>query len=217
MSKRSATTPRKRGSTFAVLASILVLLGAGGVMIYLGLQPGEPEPAPLPSAFTASPVPRVSIDAAAAKELPPNSLSIPDLGVQAPLLPGEVVTQDGERTLDIPGDPAKLTRYAGGAKPCSSEGTVLVAGHVSSYGVHGALWSLSEIEANAPVAMTCDDGTITTWQVVSVDVTPKAALPQDIFTESGPLRAVLVTCGGPVLADGHYRDNVIVELAPVEA
>lgn len=212
-----ATTGRKRrGGAIAAILGVVVLLAAGGTMIYLGLQPTAPEPAPLPTAFTASPKAQVSVDATA-KELPADTLSIPDLGVQAPLLPGEVITKDGGRTLDIPGDPAKLTLYAGGAEPCASEGTVLVAGHVSSYGVHGALWSLSKIEANAPVIMTCADGTATTWQAVSVDVTAKAALPQDIFTDTGPKRAVLVTCGGPVMADGHYRDNVIVELAPVDS
>lgn len=195
---------------------MILLLGAGGTLIYLGLQPGEPEPAPLPTSFTAEPNPDLELDPAALEDLPADTLAIPDLDIEAPLLPGDIVTLDAGRTLVIPSDPAKLTIYSGGAEPCDKKGTVMVAGHVSSYGVHGALWSLSKIQPNAPVVMTCSDGTVTTWQAVSVDATPKSALPQDIFTNKGPLRAVIVTCGGPVMADGHYRDNVVVELVKVD-
>lgn len=74
-----ATTGRKRrGGAIAAILGVVVLLAAGGTMIYLGLQPTAPEPAPLPTAFTASPKAQVSVDATA-KELPADTLSIPDL------------------------------------------------------------------------------------------------------------------------------------------
>ena len=56
---------------------------------------------------------------------------------------------------------------------------------------------------------------MTVWSAVQAAEMPKDELPTDIFNASGERRLVVVTCGGPVMANGHYRDNVIVSFAPV--
>lgn len=190
----------------------------------LGLMPVEPEAAPLPSPFSvrpdAPPVPTAPASDPETATVAANELAIPSLGVRAPMLEGSIVEGPQGRSLSIPGDPAALTLYEGGATPCDTAGTVLIAGHVSSHGVHGALWSLAQIAPRARVEIGCADGTRTTWEATAVMIVGKDELPQDIFTRQGDLRALIVTCGGPVMPDGHYRDNVLVELVrswpPVE-
>jgi hypothetical protein len=108
----------------------------------------------------------------------------------------------------IPDDPAQVTLYQDGGNPCGTQGTVLLAGHVASKGVHGALWPLAGIRPNAEAWVTCDDGTPTRWRAVSADITDKADLPQDLFDVTGEHSLVIVTCGGDV-TDGHYVQNVI--------
>jgi hypothetical protein len=190
--------------------------GTGAYMIQLGMNP-LPEPAPLPEPFI---VVAGSVedrpDPVEAPAMERSMLAIPSLGVSAAMIPGTIVGEGTDRTLQIPPDPARLTVFREGASPCDSNGTVLVAGHVSSSGVHGALWPLAGIRPLAAVYMSCEDGTRTQWEVVAVFVTPKGELSQDIFTSEGRLRAEIVTCGGPVMPDGHYRDNVRVELRRVQ-
>lgn len=208
--RRANLDRRERRGRWAAVLGIMLLV-AGACLIGYGMVPAAPESAPLPVPFVAGPDDHRDAhrDAPAMKS---NTLAIPSLDISAPMTAGAVVGDAQHRTLQIPSDPARLTLFSEGATPCDTEGTVLVAGHVSSYGVHGALWPLSQIRPHAAVYMTCEDGTRTEWDVVAVYVTPKADLPQDIFTSTGRLRAVIVTCGGPVMADGHYRDNVRVEL-----
>ncbi|WP_051209360.1 class F sortase [Propionicicella superfundia] len=210
---------RRRLIDAAIGAIIVVLVAAGGWLTFRAFVP-ESQDAPVPVPFTADPGPVVGTsdpDGTTSRpaELGAGRLLIPSLGVEAPLTPGAVIGSGTGRELTIPADPSRVTVYDEGADVCAGAGTVLVAGHVSSKGVYGALWPLSDIGPNAAVFMTCGDGTLTAWKVEAVRLTTKAELPQDIFTDSGPLRAVIVTCGGPVI-DGRYRDNVIVELTPTE-
>jgi hypothetical protein len=203
-----------------LIAVIAVLALALGVTVYSLLVPDAVD-APLPASFSVTdgsgdqPVIAAEVPEEA-RSLGPDRLLIPSLGIKAPLASGSIVAVANGRTLEIPRDPAKLTVFDGGAQPCATEGTVLIAGHVAYNGVRGALWPLARIKPDAVVYLTCADGTLTAWRAVSAERTQKSDLPQDIFTNAGPLKAVLVTCGGPVLSDHHYRDNVLVTLEPVE-
>jgi hypothetical protein len=205
---------RERRSGFAsrlMLVIALFALIAGCGLVAWGFVPRAAEAAPLPTPFVAG-EPTTGVDATQADGLAPNRLRIPSLTIDAPLVDGAITWQGSGRTLEIPGDPQELTLFSSGASACADRGTVLIAGHVSSSGVHGALWPLAQIEPNAVVFLTCADGTLTTWRATTVEVKEKADFPQELFTNRGTLRAVIVTCGGPVMADGHYRDNIVVEL-----
>lgn len=200
-----------------VLVAVAPSLVAGAWLLASGLGvTQQPGPAPEPTPFTVSgqvadPAEALVRDEQSAPQLAPDRLAIPSLGIEAPLVPGTI----SRRSLEIPDDPATLTLYEGGGEPCGTTGTVLAAGHVVSRGTRGALWPLHRIEPRATAWLSCGDGALTTWRVVGVEVTRKRDLPQDVFDRSGPRRLVVVTCGGPVMPDGHYRDNVIVHLAPV--
>jgi hypothetical protein len=211
-------SPQQR-TKYRALWFVLPSLVVGCGLVGWGLFP-PPEAAPLPAPFTVAPgspqgLEDPSGNTPASSAMGANMLLIPSLSVYAPLVPGGITASGGGRTLQIPDDPGRLTLFDEGAAVCDRAGTVLVAGHVSSHGVHGALWPLSRIAPRAAVYLTCTDGSVVEWEVVAVHVNPKADLPQDIFTSTGTVRAEIITCGGPVMPDGHYRDNVRVELARV--
>lgn len=220
MQEMVRTRTRKRNRLVAILVAVFALacLAGGTGLVVVGLTPGAPEPAPLPEPFSAaSGTATGEVDPAgttpSSQSMEANRLLVPSLGIYAPTQLGSVVPADGVgRTLEIPPDPANLTIYDKGAQPCSTQGTVMLAGHVASRGQHGALWPLSSIAPNAAVFISCADGTVTKWRTSAVEVTQKQDLPQDLFTAVGPRKAVIITCGGAVTASGHYPDNVIVTL-----
>lgn len=211
-----AVPPAARASGWIVaVIGATASLATGAWLLARGLDaPAAPEPVPEPVPFTApagAPVP--DIEEPSSPGLAADRLAIPSLGIEAPLVRAGV----SGHSLDIPDDPGSLTLYDDGGDPCGTTGTVLLAGHVVSRGVRGALWPLHAIEPGARAWLTCGDGTLTAWTAVAVDVTAKRDLPQDLFASTGPHRLVVVTCGGPVMPDGHYRDNVIVYFEPADA
>ncbi len=81
----------------------------------------------------------------------------------------------------------------------------------------GALSPLSGASVGDEVRVDDAAGGTTTWQVVARQVFSKQSVPlADLFTRTGPPRLVLITCGGPFLADiRSYEDNVVVVAEPV--
>jgi len=138
-------------------------------------------------------------------------LLIPSLGVSAQLLPGAI--RDHE--LVLPSDPSQLAVSSAGADPCTGDsGTVLVSGHVASHGTKGALWPLSTIKTEAVATISCPGAKPSVWRAVTAWESEKSSLDQGVFDTDGKRRMVVITCGGPVMPNGHYRDNVLVEFEP---
>ena len=74
---------------------------------------------------------------------------------------------------------------------------------------------LADIEPGAVVDVADEAGRLTSYQVTSVDVISKDALPDDVvFARTGPPRLILVTCGGTFDPEARsYDDNVVVVVA----
>lgn len=201
-------------------------------MIWVGLQPGEPELVPTPSGSfsvsaptsvpTAGPGSSVTVDGTVVSPATMGAcrVLIPSLGVYARY--EDRGFSGGE--FDLPGDSYTLARNKGGGSVAGDAGTVLVSGHVTWSGSHGSMYSLATIAPNAVVYVSSCGGpqVVTTWVVTSMESVRKSELPQWLFASSGPRRGALVTCGGtPTLVhDGGrqyfvYPDNTIVGLAQV--
>jgi hypothetical protein len=118
--------------------------------------------------------------------------------------------------LQIPSDVDDVGWWTGGGQLSGTAGTVLLAGHVDWVGQgDGALYPLAQVQAGATICLWAPTGAATAWVATSTFAVTKAALPQSIFTASGPRRLVLVTCGGRYNpTTGHYLDNVVVEAVP---
>lgn len=161
---------------------------------------------------TSGPAPSSAAPGAA-----PMRLVIPDLHVDAPVVP--VGETDG--ALDIPEDVQTLGWWRGSAEPGSPGGSTLLAGHVDSHILGtGALFHLDTLQQGAMVVVTTPIGQVQ-YRVVARRIYLKSAgLPADLFRTTGSARLVLVTCGGPFVPNasapgGNYLDNVVVYAVPI--
>jgi len=142
------------------------------------------------------------------------SLTIPALGVtNAPVLREGV----SKGYLTIPAEVHNVgwddqTPTPGGA------GITLLAGHVNWVGQgEGSMGEIGQLVPGDQVYLDWG-GTVSTWNVTTTPVlSPNTEVHRALFTDSGPPRLALVTCGGPfseTASGGSYADNVIVEAAP---
>ncbi|MCO7222398.1 class F sortase [Klenkia sp. PcliD-1-E] len=165
---------------------------------------------PLPPVTTRPATPQV------APALPaPTRLAVPALGIDAPV---DAVGVEPDGNMTIPEDVSRVGWYRFGPAPGAPEGSAVLAGHVddAEQGL-GAMSPLAQASVGDRVQVTDDAGGSTTWQVVAREEFSKQSVPlADLFARSGPPRLVLITCGGPFLADVRsYEDNVVVVAEPV--
>ncbi|RBY87525.1 class F sortase [Blastococcus sp. TF02A-26] len=175
------------------------------------------EPPPSAPAVPEGLPPVVTRDAAPAPPAAapvPVRLSLPSLGVDAPV-DAVGVAEDGQMAL--PEDVSRVGWYRFGPPP-GEVGSAVVAGHVddAEQGL-GALAALREAEPGDEVLVTDSAGAVTRWRVVGRELITKQELPlAELFARDGAPRLVLVTCGGPFLPEYRsYRDNVVVVAEPV--
>jgi hypothetical protein len=189
----------------------------------LALGPGSPPDVPLPAAGTSvlatatgATSPPGSADPSTA-EPPPvwttagATLVAEELGLAAPV--DEVHLVGGD--LGVPDDPLRVGWWTGSAVPGSTQGTVVVDGHVNYDGVTGALAVLPSMTPGDRVELRSGT-TVIPYTVQTVQSYPKAdGLPADLFTTGGPARLTIITCGGTYDQDERsYEDNVVVTAAP---
>lgn len=220
---RAAASRRPR-RTLAVLAGTLAATVAA-VLLAVGVlrdgPAGEPAPraVPSPSTTPSTSPPEVDTteDATYAQVRPghPERLVVPDLGVDAPVVPIEAPG----RTLTPPADPQVLGWWVDGARPGASAGSALVVGHTVHSG-GGALDDLDTLEEGSRVLVRSTradrDVTQTTSYVVqSVRVYRKGRLAQraaDLFSQEVDGRLVLLTCED--WTGTRYLSNVVVTAVP---
>lgn len=137
----------------------------------------------------------------------PERLRIGAIGVDAPILP--VGVRDG--TTEVPADVDEVGWYRFGGRLGISGSTLLLA-HVSS-GTQGpgAFFRLRELLPGDDVIVEMRDGSSSGFRVIARRSYAKEALPDRLFTRTGPAMLALVTCGGRYSeATGRYEDNVVV-------
>jgi hypothetical protein len=234
--RRRVGRHRRRPSTAARILTALALAvlagtsGVAGVRLLDGIRVGRsPDTGDVPVAASTTgpqgrPAPsggRPSSPAATQRppaRIPPApgvpvKLALPSERVSAPVVPAGT-RSDGQ--LRLPRSPSVVGWWVRSAPAGDRRDTTMLAGHVDSAteGV-GALAALREIDVGSPVVLTDTFGVQHRYRVAARRVYPKYALPDDIFTVTGRMRVVLITCGGPFDEDaGRYRDNVVVYALP---
>ena len=144
--------------------------------------------------------------------LRPASLAIPDLDVEAP------VRSVGLRTdgaLEVPGA-SEIGWYQYGAAP-GYEGATVLAAHVSWNGDLGVFHRLGDLDPEARVEITLEDGSRRTYEVIERTMYDKDGLPRErIWRNTGDETLVLITCGGSFNPEiRRYRQNIVVYAVPV--
>lgn len=223
------------GRHAAILACVAVFV-AGGLMVYRAVFTSPP-PTPTPgqdlsvSADDARagafddllPIPDGSFGPFVGLEPiqvplpgnPPNHLYIPSLRVSAPIVP-QGITQAG--AMALPDDLSRVGWLETTSGLDADSGSTLIAGHVTSRGIHGALYFLGLSEPGMSVTTVDDQQEHTRWVVTSVHAYRKTSLPPQIFATDGDRTLTLVTCGGKIIRtpDGRWthEDNIVVVAVP---
>jgi sortase (surface protein transpeptidase) len=151
---------------------------------------------------------------AARSSVPPARVTVPSLGVDAPV---DAVGIDPDGQMELPEDVARVGWYRFGPEP-GAVGSAVLAGHVDDREQGpGALFRLRDAAVGDELTVTDAAGTATRWRVVSRELITKQVLPVErIFARDGAPRLTLITCGGPFLPEySSYRDNVVVVAEPV--
>ncbi|MPZ51311.1 MAG: sortase [Acidimicrobiia bacterium] len=139
----------------------------------------------------------------------PNRLMIPDLGIDAAIIPLGVA-EGGNMAL--PENVSEVGWYRHGATP-AQPGSAVLAAHVDMEGSGpGVFFHLDSLEEGSTFAVGFEDGTRHSFRVVSTEEVPKSAVDMDeLFTRRGKSLVRLVTCGGAFDRDARsYEENIIV-------
>ena len=183
-------------------------------MASLPVSTGIPPPQARDESGIDVPTRSGSIEDAIEHRARPVVVTIPSLGVIAPVGAASVEPVSGQ--LALPPDAASVVWYRHGPSP-GQDGSAVLAGHVDWNGRQGAFFALGTLPPGAEISIGYDDDTTRRFVVQARRSYPKPELPvQELFAPTGEPRLTLVTCGGSFdRATRHYRDNVVVVATPV--
>jgi sortase (surface protein transpeptidase) len=143
----------------------------------------------------------------------PVRIDIPAIDVESRVT--SVGTTD--RVLDIPRKPWVVGWWADGVGSGSDHGTTVLAAHLTTvrYG-DGPFVRAPDLVPGDAMTLTDAEGRNRAYTVETVKTYIKTALPYErLFTQTGPPRVVLVTCGGTYRPEtGHWDSNVVVTFVP---
>ncbi|MFC8015496.1 class F sortase, partial [Streptomyces cinereoruber] len=154
--------------------------------------------------------PADSVPSGPADPSPPKELSVPRLGLRAPVDPVGVA-DDG--LTEVPPDPDRVGWYRFSPAPGSPEGSSVVVGHVDAEGRGlGVLNGLNEVRQGDRVVIGRRDGSVVAYRVVARRTVGKEDLAESgAFRRDGRPVLTLITCAGPYLPDnGGYQNNLVV-------
>jgi sortase (surface protein transpeptidase) len=161
----------------------------------------------------ASSTPSPDPSASTSRGTRPVSLRIPSIDIDSQVEP--VGTDD--RVLQIPPEPWVVGWWRDGVGAGGGRGTVVMTAHLDSrrYGT-GPFVRAKDLAVGSRMTMTDVNGAAHDYAVEAVDTFNKQALPYaELFTQRGPERVVLVTCGGTYNRDaGGWDSNVVVTFVP---
>jgi Sortase domain len=182
-------TPARRAVPTLLAAALLLWIG--WLLVMIGRLD---QPSPHPAAPTG-----------------PATISIPAIGVHAPIVP---VGLQADGAMQVP-DPGQVGWYRLGPRP-GAPGPAVLIGHVDNHTGPDVFYRLRQLRPGDEILIGQRDGTTTRFLVGRLEQHPKTALPTSrIWTPATGRRLRVVTCGGPFnRATGHYRDNVIVYASP---
>jgi sortase (surface protein transpeptidase) len=141
----------------------------------------------------------------------PSTLSIPSIGVRAPIVR---VGRKANGAMQTP-DPGQVGWYRHGPRP-GDPGPAVLVGHFDTRTAPDVFYRLRELRPGAEILVGRPDGTTSRFLVGRLEQHPKNALPTNrIWTKANRPLLRLITCAGSFdNATRHYRDNLIVYASP---
>jgi hypothetical protein len=173
-------------------------------------------PPPVPKTSSAPPVAPATQPAAPVAPVvhaqPHGSIRLPDGGTAT------MVRKDlgADGSLPVPENLNEATWW--GASLDAPSGASVFAGHVNWGGATGPFAELWSAKINAPVTIVDSAGKTWTYRISQVMTLDKDELPQradELFSQAGAHRIVLVTCGGEwVGGEKGYNENRVAIADP---
>jgi sortase (surface protein transpeptidase) len=180
--------------------------------------PSEVDEVPAEPLIAGPKVPRIGTpveEAPAAAPVAPVRITIPSLGVDAPV-DSVGVYEDG--WVEIPEDVMRVGWYRFGAAPNVGAGSTVIVGHRDgvSQGA-GAFYSISALNPGDVIDIELADGQVRSYEVVAREAVSRDLLPSgEIFATDGPEILTLISCIGYFdRSRGGYQQNVIVSAVPL--
>jgi LPXTG-site transpeptidase (sortase) family protein len=141
----------------------------------------------------------------------PQTLRIPRIGVNAPVIPIQA-TED--RVLNPPEDPSVAGWWSDGAAPGEPKGSAVLVGHTVRNRDGGVFDDVGDLDSGDAIEVVGSDTSLA-YRVQSVEVLSKEEVAQEaeeIFDQSGAGRLVIITCDD---WDGTgWRSNIITVASP---
>jgi LPXTG-site transpeptidase (sortase) family protein len=170
-----------------------------------------PTPAATTQPVDQSEVPLDPADSQAEAITGPYTLRIPRIGVEAPVVP---IESNEDRVLLPPRDPGIAGWWRDGAAPGEPEGSAVLVGHTVRNNGGGVFDDVGTLRSGDAIEVEGSNSALT-YRVQSVDVLSKdevARNAEQIFTQAGPGRLVVITCDD---WDGTvWRSNIITVATP---
>jgi sortase (surface protein transpeptidase) len=137
----------------------------------------------------------------------PVSLTIPALGVKAPIEPLGV---DSHQKLEVPSDPAAAGWYREGSAP-GAAGAAVLAGHVTWKQEPAVFFDIGDLRPGKRVHLRRADGRTAVFAITEIEQYPKDEFPTArVYRPVNRPEQRLITCGGHYDADrDSYSANVV--------
>jgi hypothetical protein len=138
----------------------------------------------------------------------PVTLTIPSIGVQAPLV---TLGLTASGALQVPSSTAVAGWYTGSPRP-GAVGSAVIAGHIDSRAGPGVFFRLSRLRPNDRVYVRRADGTLAEFRVTAVQTYAKDHFPTlAVYGPAPDPELRLITCGGTFDPGTRaYLSNVVV-------
>jgi LPXTG-site transpeptidase (sortase) family protein len=174
----------------------------------------ESVPMPTPEATPTvkqSEVPLEPADSQAEAITGPYTLRIPRIDVDAPVVP---IQSNEDRVLLPPRDPGIAGWWSDGVAPGAPQGSAVLVGHTVRNNGGGVFDDVGTLRSGDTIEVEGSNSALA-YRVQSVDVLSKdevARNAEQIFTQSGPGRLVVITCDD---WDGTvWQSNIITVAVP---
>ena len=167
-----------------------------------------------PQIWTGRGDPPASDGTAVVAPAAPVRVQAPRVGLDGPVAPVAIDVRSG--LLALPRDVDRAAWWQDGQAPGAASGAILIAGHVDTAEGAAAFFALRRLRRADVVVVTTADGRDRAYRVDSARRYEKRSLPASVYSQRGPARLVLVTCGGPFdRRTERYRDNLVVTARPL--
>ncbi|WP_405017197.1 class F sortase [Kitasatospora sp. NBC_00070] len=169
--------------------------------------PVDPQPATVPPG--TAPPGTAPGRAATGTVAPPVHLTIPRMGVDAPV---EASGLNADGTVEVPpmDRPGQVGWYRNGPAP-GQTGPAVLLGHLDTRKGPAVFGRIRELRPGDRIDLRRQDGSGVSFRVRELRQFPKSEFPTElVYGETDTPQLRLITCGGSLAGNGHYTDNIIV-------